>query len=180
MTAHRQPDTELWQSREWVEKRLASPQSWNFVVHYLPAEWTDKESDACWLKPSQYDQDHILGLCGVFDAAELGYAFRPKVWGKGIATEAVRGLIKAYWKTFPDGHPGVGDDEKIYLRACTEKSNLASAKVLQKCGFEFWEEVPDPIEVDATGREKSEMLNMWRLWKPGCNGEKATLEQSAE
>ena len=120
-----------------------------------------------------------MGTCGVSDAAELGYAFHPKIWGKGIATEVVRGLTKAYWKTFPDGHSRVGDDEKILLRACTEKSNFASAKVLQKCGFEFWEEVPDPIEVDATGRKKSEMLNMWRLWKPGCNGEIATLEQIA-
>lgn len=63
-------------------------------MRYLPADWRNKEPDASWLKSSRQDQDSILGMCGVHNAPEIGYAFCPEIWGKGIATEAVQGLIK--------------------------------------------------------------------------------------
>ena len=112
---------------------------------------------------------------------ELGYAFNPEVWGKGLATEAIRGMIEAYWETFPNGHPAVGDEERTYLMAYTEKSNLASEKVLRKNGFEFWKEKEDDEPLNAKGEEKEEkMLNVWRLWKPGFDGKRDEPEAEKE
>ncbi len=56
---------------------------------------------------------------------ELGYAFLPEHWNKGYATESTDILCK---KAFKEGMA-----EKIV--AAVHAENLASAKVLEKCGF---------------------------------------------
>lgn len=137
-------------------------------MHYLPADWRDREPDASWLEASQHDQENILGICGVHNGPEIGYAFCPEVWGKGIATEALQGLIKAYWVTFPDGRPGNEFEVLNYLEARTHRWNAASEKVLRKSGFAFWEAQAEPGS-DTKGEEsKEKTANVWRLWKPGC------------
>lgn len=148
-------------------------------MHYLPADWRDKEPDASWLKPSRHDQENILGMCGVHNAPEIGYAFCPEVWGKGVATEAVQGLIKAYWEAFPDGRPGIEFGNGDYLEARTHKWNAPSEKVLRKNGFEFWKETEAEPEREAKGEEsKEKTVNVWRLWKPGCVKNKADSEDA--
>ncbi|KAH8827828.1 acyl-CoA N-acyltransferase [Flagelloscypha sp. PMI_526] len=58
--------------------------------------------------------------------AMLGYMFSPPHWGKGYATEAVRGFLPVFWKTRP-----MIDK----MEAVVDVTNLDSAAVLIKCGF---------------------------------------------
>jgi len=110
-----------------------------------------------------------LGICGVHNAPEIGYAFCPEIWGKGFATEAVQGLIKAYWDAFPHGHPRIKGEDEDYLEGRTHRWNAASEQVLRKNGFEFWEGSEAEPKGDANGEEPGkEISNAWRLWKLGC------------
>lgn len=99
-------------------------------------------------------------------APEVGYTFDPSVWGKSIATEAIGGLVLAYWETFPDGHPCLEREEEMYLEGHTDRENLASQVVFRKNGFEFWKAVEEANSVD--GGEPETML-VWRKWRPGLN-----------
>lgn len=146
-------------------------------MHWLPEEFKDKEPDDSWLEPSEHDKNQILGLCGVWNAPELGYAFHPSAWGKGLATEAVGALTKEYWETFPNGHPALErEEERNYLSALTDKSNRASKNVLTKNGFQWWKDFEDDIEIDETGKTRKDVFDMWRLWKPGYDGDRNMLD----
>ena len=57
---------------------------------------------------------------------QIGYALMPSAWGKGYATE----LVQHGKKYFFDMH----NSDTLY--AITEQLNVASQKVLLKCGFE--------------------------------------------
>lgn len=63
----------------------------------------------------------------------LGYLFAETAWGKGYATELLSGLINWY-KT---------EDRSVQLIGGVETDNIASAKVLQKNGFEKIVELSD-------------------------------------
>jgi RimJ/RimL family protein N-acetyltransferase len=74
------------------------------------------------------------------DEIELGYRLRQSAWGKGYATEGCRALID---KGFTE--LGV---ELVFAQ--TMAMNLASRRVMEKCGLTyvhtFFEDWPDPIE----------------------------------
>jgi len=55
------------------------------------------------------------------DTREVGYWIRRNLWGKGIATEALRRFLRL--------------DRTRPLHAGVVKHNLASIRVLEKCGF---------------------------------------------
>jgi 8-oxo-dGTP diphosphatase len=73
------------------------------------------------------------GLAGVAElalvpdahAAEIGYWFDPELWGRGLATEAVRRMVAFAFDTL-----GLAE-----LRAATLADNPASARVLAKAGL---------------------------------------------
>jgi ribosomal-protein-alanine N-acetyltransferase len=75
--------------------------------------------------------DSIIGMFSILqieqndDRLHIGYAFLPAYWGKGYATV----LLRAGTTHFIEQHP-----HKI-LYAITRKENVASEKVLLKCGF---------------------------------------------
>jgi len=61
---------------------------------------------------------------------ELGYCLAKKAWNKGYATEAAKALIDDL----------LGDEyQKICI--CAFKENIASNRVIQKCGFKFVKEI---------------------------------------
>ncbi len=72
----------------------------------------------------------VLGFGGLVHPdnsvqAEVKYAFRKESWGQGLATEFVQGILSYA-------------EEKLKLHevvATTSPENLASKKVLLKCGF---------------------------------------------
>ena len=81
------------------------------------------------------DTGELIGQAGIFHynllesdpRIEIAFAFFPAFWGKGLATEAVRAL-QGWARTEHDIHK---------LFAVVNPKNLASRKVLSKCGFVY-------------------------------------------
>jgi len=67
--------------------------------------------------------------------AELGYWLAETHWGKGIASKAVKQMVKYGFETF--------DITRIYARPFG--SNAASQKVLEKCGFKLEARIEESI-----------------------------------
>jgi ribosomal-protein-alanine N-acetyltransferase len=90
---------------------------------------------------------------------EVSYFFAPEVWGRGFAGELVRAAL------------GCGFDAHDLETICafTRPENAASARVLQKCGFEKLRHVPE-LERDyyEIGREA------WRSSSPGTGAARTT------
>ncbi|WP_407570260.1 GNAT family N-acetyltransferase [Deinococcus altitudinis] len=74
---------------------------------------------------------------------EIGYGLNPDAWNQGYASEALRALLPHWY-----ARPGVRR-----VTAQTATSNLASARVLKKCGFtlvgESWDDDDGPLLVWA-------------------------------
>ncbi|OXA75549.1 ribosomal-protein-alanine N-acetyltransferase [Flavobacterium aquidurense] len=77
------------------------------------------------------DNPKLLGIIGYYRMqpenyrAEIGYMLLPEFHGKGIIPESVNRLIRFGF-----------DDLKLHsIEAVIDPDNLASEKVLQKCGF---------------------------------------------
>ena len=69
--------------------------------------------------------DDLIGTIAAFPDANIAYFLAPDVWGKGYATEAVRGFLDRLVPAF--GLPSVGADVFV--------ENTGSARVLSKLGF---------------------------------------------
>ncbi|KAL4752435.1 hypothetical protein BDW72DRAFT_191989 [Aspergillus terricola var. indicus] len=106
-------------------------------------------------------QDRIVGSVGIKKAVspitersqyELGYMFVPRVWGKGYASEAVKGTVR-WWFGYldslnfsdledsrVDGREGDGGEGEVVdhgrVYALISKKNAASWRVLEKCEFQ--------------------------------------------
>ena len=105
----------------------------------------------------------IVGHGGLFRSPreqgeiEVGYVIRPEYWGQGFATEITRVALNAGFN--------------IGLRriiAIAQASNLASRRVMEKCGLVFEAEIPSPdgvngvryaIESDRVSARKSKNAN---------------------
>jgi len=78
----------------------------------------------------------FAGCCGLCpykpeeSICELGFHFRPQYWGKGFAVEAARAVI----------HHASESQKARALFAGHYPDNKASARVLEKLGFEFTHE----------------------------------------
>ncbi|MDP6685064.1 MAG: GNAT family N-acetyltransferase [Candidatus Marinimicrobia bacterium] len=81
--------------------------------------------------------DQFTGWAGLkylpeFDEIDLGYRFLPEFWGKGIATEASKAIIKYGFEILKI--------EKIIAVAMV--GNTASIKVMEKAGMIFDKKAP--------------------------------------
>ncbi|MDX2005860.1 MAG: GNAT family N-acetyltransferase [Meiothermus sp.] len=65
------------------------------------------------------------GLPDLEGTVEIGYGLNPSVWGRGYATEAVQALVAWLWQ----------QNRVKKIKAETQVENLASRRVLEKCGF---------------------------------------------
>lgn len=83
-----------------------------------------------------------VGINSLIPAPSIGYTLHPDVWGKGYASEAVAGVIDAWWKLDRIDSTQLGSEsEKEKLFATCNKANIGSVKVLQKNGFKIYEEL---------------------------------------
>lgn len=100
------------------------------------------------------DPGHVVGVIGCHhpEPPEVGYMFKSEHWGKGYATEALKGWLAAYWSLprreveVDDDIPNLdrkvdGDVAREMLVAEIEFMNSSSRNVVQKCGFvKAWEQ----------------------------------------
>src|SRR5687768_9826098 len=79
------------------------------------------------------DEDRILGLCGIHDwsrerrRAAVGYDLARSHWGQGIASEAMRAVVRFCFEELALEH----------LQATTVGENARSIRLLERLGFRF-------------------------------------------
>lgn len=76
-------------------------------------------------------KDEAIGMINVVSldeegVPEIGYVLAKKFWNKGYMTEACNAFVK---KLFSLGY------KKLYI--CADVDNIASNRVIEKCGFTF-------------------------------------------
>lgn len=67
-------------------------------------------------------------------AIEIGYRLKRSAWGRGLATEGTKALIRK----------GVDEQGVTWVTGRCMKVNVASANVLRKCGLSLVKEYVDP------------------------------------
>ena len=72
----------------------------------------------------------VIGMIAVFDIqnsrmGDIGYRIHPEYWNMGITTEALNGVVKFVFENT--------EIERLNGRA--DVRNIASNKVLERCGF---------------------------------------------
>lgn len=82
-----------------------------------------------------------MGVSALCPAPTLEFSTHPSTWNRGLATEAVRACVDAWWKLprvkiNPDG---TATAEKLF--AWSDYSNGAGRRVLEKCGFERYQDL---------------------------------------
>jgi len=74
-----------------------------------------------------------------FNFAEIAYIMAPKYWGQGLATEAVRRVVDF-----------VLEEMRVHkIRAACFQGNIASKRVLEKCGFKQEGYLRDNVIIDG-------------------------------
>jgi len=104
------PLTEVHQATTYLSERTSGPSIYNFSV--------------C-LKDSA---NTVIGLLGSPSYPEIGYLFSPTYAGKGYATEALLAFTPALFAAMPK--------EQTYAEAHVDTENVASIKLLERCGWQ--------------------------------------------
>ena len=111
------PHTSYLQTERYVrllQKKYAAGAFWDFGLH-------DKENGK------------FIGTCGFTsfhpdeNYAEIGYVLAPEYWGKGLAAEACRAVLKFGFSVF----------DFDYACARFIEGNTASERVMQKLGMRY-------------------------------------------
>ncbi|KAL2839136.1 GNAT domain-containing protein [Aspergillus pseudodeflectus] len=143
------PDASVAETQKWLDGFLAE------VTAEAEADTTRSESVDSKLDPrkdvvfavrevshveSGAAEDRIVAQAGFRKAKsevtgverfEIGYMFVPGVWGKGYASEAVKGMVRWWFDLYSGGE----ELEGVY--SIVAKTNPASLRVMEKCGFRF-------------------------------------------
>ncbi|MDO6707547.1 GNAT family N-acetyltransferase [Photobacterium sp. 1_MG-2023] len=80
-----------------------------------------------------------VGITGFFvdhGIAEVGYLLMPEFYGKGYGTESLQAVVE--WAETQGLHQ---------MRAVVTEGNVASERVLEKCGFTLKEKIPLAYEI---------------------------------
>ncbi|KAL2853338.1 GNAT domain-containing protein [Aspergillus pseudoustus] len=142
------PDASVTETQKWVDSYLAEAES-NITQQESIVSKPDPRKDVVFAVrevahvESGAKHDRIVAQAGIkkgksevtgVERFEIGYMFVPTVWGKGYASEAVKGMAQWWLSLYPEEGKG-GDTEGVY--AIVAKTNPASLRVLEKCGFHF-------------------------------------------
>jgi ribosomal-protein-alanine N-acetyltransferase len=121
--------------------RVQETESW------LRAVLDDPETHMWALRP--VDDERVIGALefGLPSAGtgSIHYAMGRAYWGRGLMMEAVEAVCRWAFATLNDVHE---------ISASVVEANVASARVLEKCGFtkvytteERWEKEPQPVRL---------------------------------
>lgn len=121
------------QAAEWIERRR-----WRGLRGGVMGVW-------------RVDRDALIGQVGM-SHDDIGYMIAPDHWGQGYASEAAQGLLDA-------AIPRFGITQVV---ASAFQDNPASMRVLEKLGFEKFEEK----EVQVPARLEPAMISKYRLTIP--------------
>ncbi|KAK3942156.1 GNAT domain-containing protein [Diplogelasinospora grovesii] len=152
-----QPEVMVWTAIGRVDQDMAETEV--KLAPFLPPRDVTNYNWAICLKENP---DELIGIGGChnwtssFGWPEVGYMFRKECWGKGLATEFLKGFL-TLWDALPreetlvavdartvdskstiavDGE-GVKEVEEQYI-AVTAIANARSQNTLRKCGFEHF------------------------------------------
>jgi RimJ/RimL family protein N-acetyltransferase len=118
---------------ELLEICISDPLSFRSTVSVLAASSIDSKDS------------RIIGLIGISSRLLVSYEFHPSFWGNGFATEALHHFVERYFVLFPNS-------PVVY--ALVDSNNLASARVLEKCGFGKNEEEVNLVADGELGAER--------------------------
>ena len=105
------------------------PYSENYAVYDISSSSPGKETQTANDGDDGSCGGTMIGVLGTLTPppiADLGYNFHPSSWGKGYATEAITAFVERFWALQPAVQA---------IRAEVDTQNIASIRVLQKCGF---------------------------------------------
>ena len=105
----REPELLFIDARPWVKRKPSQDFEWGIV-------W--KETG------------RVIGMLGIFNVqnqrmASVGYRLHPGFWRKGIVSEALQRAVDFVF----------AETELLRLEASVDVRNIASLRVLEKCGF---------------------------------------------
>ncbi|RJE22937.1 GNAT family [Aspergillus sclerotialis] len=151
----KEPESDIQQTEKWIAgKTFATPDgsgALNRRFQFVIIRADD---------PAQ----RIIGTVGInslIPAPSIGYALHPEFWGLGYSTEAVQGVMNAWWqlpRVKPNGQLNGPGDGKEMLYACCNSENAGSMKVLEKNGFRLYDKVALEGHIVA-------------YWRRGCETE---------
>ncbi|KAK1690225.1 GNAT domain-containing protein [Colletotrichum godetiae] len=171
------PDADLQETQAWLDDNLPpnDAHNYNFTICLRS---TGEFVGLGGVKRISHGSSSS-GPGGELGWPEIGYLLRQEAWGKGYATEFLRGFVGAWWslprsaaralrveksvigETWPvqdaerSGSEEVAAAAEEMLTAVTELDNLPSQKVLNKTGFrkfKVW------TEVDKKTRETTTLV----------------------
>lgn len=126
---------------------LSLPPAWQGPYTCARAhQWIrDRDNESITLLAVEKASQKAIGIVIVFEAdndgnVRLGYLLDETAWGKGFASELVGGFVE--W---------CRDHHIISITGGVERGNVASARVLEKCGF-----VAEP----TTGESDEQLFKM--------------------
>lgn len=143
----------------------------------LPPHDTDRYNWAICLAST----GEFLGIGGSLGALPelgwpiLGYMLRKEAWGKGYATEFVKGFLDMWWalpreeveiQADRSSVRGEGEVKEEFLSAITVEENGASNKVLGKCGFELAKAFREEDRHKSLAQDGKITLYGWIVKKP--------------
>ena len=100
------PHEDLEQTREWLTSMIEAPEtsSFDFIVEH---------------------GGRCIGKCGMYEMPEIGFILHPDYWGRGLAAEALKAVIKSAFES-------LALDEIV---SDVDPRNVASLALLKKHGF---------------------------------------------
>lgn len=127
--------------------------NWNFVIELLPTSTDDPpavsaESKADLLAAANdIKSPRVIGILGAVRAPEVGYMLNASYWGRGYATEALRGFMPLFFDHFSGGE----HERYEYAVALTDPELVSSQKVLSKVGFRLHEKRENDFDNPVLG-----------------------------
>ncbi|KAI1323777.1 acetyltransferase domain-containing protein [Xylariaceae sp. FL0255] len=187
-------DRDVDASREWIKRSLPpnDKKMFNFLIEYM-----GENGQGVILDENDQMAGEVVGHggCHRFGAEsggwpEIGYLFKKEAWGKGLATEFMRGWAEAWWALPREVvevevdresvewllQKGGGGDMSLdggevktvpeCVFAVVEKGNPGSSRVLEKLGFQQYTEWDEPDERPGFEGKEAHLLG-YLLQKPG-------------